>query len=385
MRIAVFSNTYLPSLNGVANVVEAYRKSLVELGHEVYIFAPGTSAKDDPDDHEHILRFPSFEAPTFDYSVAMPFSLPIMRVLHGVSFDIVHTHHPLWVGVWGQWFAHWANLPLVTTVHTEYQIYSEMMPLPSGMVEGFLNRRVVKYCNKCDMVTTPVPSMREKLQGFNVATPIELIPNPTDLSFFVGANGMQIRQSLGIDPDDTVIGYVGRLSPEKNLPFVLRAATMIIAEDPTAHVLIVGGGPALENLRTAADELGITDRTHFTGEVPYDRIPDHQAALDVFLTASLSETQPLAYTEAMAVGTPIVAVKAPGSSDMIQDGHNGLLVSHEEGPEGMARAVSALLKDRQMYDDIRQAGMKWVERYDIGAATQKLLKVYERAQSSFEA
>ncbi len=150
-------------------------------------------------------------------------------------------------------------------------------------------------------------------------------------------------------------------------------------------MLIVGGGPALENLKATAEELGIADRTHFTGEVPHREIPHYQAALDVFLTASLSETQPLAYTEAMAVGTPIIAVKAPGSRDMIQDGHNGVLVPHDEGPEGLARAADTLLKDRSMYDDIRQAGMKWVERYDIGSATEKLLEVYERAKSLFEA
>ncbi|MFP3904949.1 MAG: glycosyltransferase [Armatimonadota bacterium] len=384
MRIAVFSNTYLPSLNGVANVVEAYRKSLVEQGHEVYIFAPGT-AKDDPDDHEHILRFPSIEAPTFDYSVAMPFSLPIMRVLHGVEFDIVHTHHPLWVGVWGQWFAQWTNLPLVTTVHTEYQIYSEMVPLPSAMVEGFLNRRVVRYCNHCDMVTTPVPSMRKKLQDSHVTTPIELVPNPTDLSMFVGADGSDIRRSLGVGPDDIVVGYVGRLSPEKNLPFVLRAAKQVLAGHPGTHVLIVGGGPALDDLNNVAEKLDIADSIHFIGEVPHEEIPHYQAALDLFMTASLSETQPLAYTEAMAVGTPIIAVEAPGSRDMIQDGHNGVLVPHEEGPEGLARAANRLLEDRELYDDIRQAGMKWVELYDIGSATEKLLEVYERAKSLFEA
>lgn len=382
MRIAVFTNTYRPSLNGVANVVEEYRKSLVDLGHEVYVFAPAPPPQSDHTDPEHVLRFPAIDAPRYDYSVAMPFSVPIMRALHGGGFDIVHTHHPLWVGVWGRWFSQWADLPLVTTVHTEYQIYSEMLPLPSAMVEGFLSRRVVGYCNSCELVTTPVPTMRKKLADAGVTTEIELIPNPTDLTAFTGADGTRVREQIGASDEDIVIGYVGRLSAEKNLPFVLCAAKIILGANPNAMALVVGGGPALAALKKLTGELGIADRTHFTGQISHDQIPAYQAALDLFLTASLSETQPLAYTEAMAVGTPVVAVDAPGSRDMIQHEHNGVLVPHDSGSEGLAAGAMKLLDDPTMYEAIRQAGLKWVERYDIRTASQKLLRVYDRAKKA---
>ncbi len=379
MRIAVFTNTYLPILNGVANVIEAYRKSLAARGHEVFVFAPGPP---EPalDAQCNVLRFPSVGVPIqIDYHLAMPFSLPIMRALHQIDFDIVHTHHPIWVGVWGKWYAQWAGLPLVTTIHTEYQIYSDLVPLPGTMVEDFLSRRIVKYCNKCDVVTTPVESMRAKLTSAAVNTPIELLPNPADLSAFDGADGRAVRTRIGAGDSDVVLGYIGRLSAEKNLPFVLHAVKIVMARHPYCRLLMVGDGLTRRELEQLTEELGINDRTYFAGEVPYAQIPDYQAAIDIFLTASMSETQPLAYTEAMAVGTPVVAVKAPGSTDMIEHLHNGMLTDLGEGPQGLADAACMLIEDRRLRADMGQRARQWAQRYDVANATDTLMTIYDRA------
>ncbi len=379
MRIAVFTNTYLPTVNGVANVVEAYRKGLTAAGHEVYVFAP-KPADPDLDSRANILRFPAVEAPMqIDYRLAMPFSLPIMRALHSTSFDIVHTHHPLWVGVWGQWYAQWASLPLISTVHTEYQIYSDLVRLPGTMLEDYLSNRVVKYSKKCHLLTTPVESMRTKVRSAGVETPVELLPNPTDLSLFADADGRAIRSRMGAEDDDIVLGFIGRLSAEKNLPFVFHAARLILEAHPRCRLLMVGSGFAEPELKQLADELGISDRTHFAGEIHHSQIPDHQAAIDIFLTASLSETQPLAYTEAMAVGTPVVAVRAPGSQDMIEHMHNGMLVELGEGPQGMAEAVAELVRDRDLLADMGERARVWGRRYDIGPATDRLVHLYGEA------
>jgi len=378
LRVAVFTNTYVPMLNGVANVVAAYRDSLCQRGHEVYIFAPGPADRQ-RDAANNIFRFPSVEVPTqIDYHLAMPFSLPIMRALHRTDFDIVHTHHPLWVGVWGQWYAQWAGLPLITTVHTEYQIYSDLVPLPGTIVEDFLSRRVGKYCNKCDMVTTPVESMRDKLHSAGVETSVELLPNPADLAAFSDPDAAAIRKRIGAGEDDIVLGFVGRLSAEKNLAFVVHAVKLVMERHPRCRLLMVGDGFARTGLEELVAELGISDRTCFIGETPYEQIPDYQAAIDIFMTASVSETQPLAYTEAMAVGTPVIAVNAPGSQDMIEHLHNGVLTDLGEGPQGLAEAACMLIEDKQLCADIGQRAKVWAQRYDISSATDKLLALYEK-------
>lgn len=386
MRIAVFTNTYLPTINGVANVVDAYRKALSELGHEVYLFAPGVVGNDAGHDKKaHIFRFPALEAPVdMSYQLAMPFSVQIMRILHDIEFDIVHTHHPLWVGVWGQWYAQWADVPLISTVHTEYQIYSDLIPLPGTMVEDFLRRRVAKYCNKCDLVTTPVESMRSKLRNVGVEAPIELLPNPADLAAFRITSGEEKRRELGVGDEEVLLGFVGRLSDEKNLPFVLRAAQIVMQRRPECRFLFVGGGHARSELENLSVALGIADRVIFAGETPHSQVPDYQAALDIFMTASMSETQPLAYTEAMAAGTPVVAVKAPGAQDMIVHGHNGLLTTFERGPQDLAQTVEQLLSDRELYSVLVQNGKKWVERYSVATCVERLVELYEEIIESHQ-
>lgn len=377
MKIAVFTNTYLPLVNGVANVVEAYRKVLCERGHEVHVFTSGPGdAK--LDQANGIYRFPSVEAFNLEYQVAMPFSLTIMRALHRVKFDIVHTHHPLWVGVWGQWYAQWAGLPLITTIHTEYQVFADVVPLPSGMVEEYLNKQVAKYCNKCDMVTTPVESMRAKLRAAGVTKPVELLPNPADLSPFETADGKAVREKIGADTDDIVLGFVGRLSAEKNLGFVLYAAKTVMERHPQCRLLLVGDGSARAGLVKLATQLGIQERTHFVGETSHQQIPQWQAAIEIFVTASLSETQPLAYTEAMAVGTPVVAISAPGAEDMLRHMHNGMLTDAAQGPDGLADAICTLIEAPELRARLGEQARQWVQRYEVRGATAGLLGLYEQ-------
>lgn len=381
MRVAIFTNTYHPTLNGVANCVEAYRTGLESRGHQVFIFAPAPDDYDVSLDHERVSRFPSVPLPgDWDYDIAVPYSRPVLNALKRVDFDIVHTQHPVWVGVWGQWFAQWVGLPLVTTVHTEYELYKQLVPLPEQLVDAYLKTRVTTYCNKCHMITTPVLSARARLRQQGITTPIEILPNPIDLSALPVPKPGPVRERLGLK-DRFVMGFIGRLAPEKSLDVVLRAAAMVMAQVPNAHFLMVGSGAETKPLQALARELGVTDRVTFAGAVPHSDVAHYQAALDVFMTASMSETQPLSYTEAMAVGTPLVAVRAPGAQDMVDHGENGLLSSPESGPEGLAQQVMALHDQADLRERIIRTARERVQRYDISAVTDKLLEVYERAAS----
>ncbi len=380
MRIAVFTNTYRPLLNGVANVIEAYRKQLTAWGHEVYVFAPAP-ADPERDGERNTFRYLSLSAPVrAEYYVAIPFGRAVSRALRATDFSIVHTHHPMWVGAWGRHFALRAGLPLVNTAHTEYEIYARLFPfITTRIIARAVNRRVRGYCNRCTLVTTPVDSMRAKLRAIGVRTPIELLPNPAELSQFDHYDGTAVRAEMGAAADDVIIGFVGRLSPEKNLHLVLDAAGLLMRQVPRCRLLIVGDGPEAKDLREHAHALGILERTHFAGRRPHEQIPDWQDAIDIFVTASMSETQPLAYTEAMAVGTPVVAVRAPGAEDMIQHGHNGLLTDPQGGAAALADAIEALVRDSRRRTEMGLNAQQWVRRYDVRAATERLLGLYESA------
>jgi glycosyltransferase involved in cell wall biosynthesis len=253
-------------------------------------------------------------------------------------------------------------------------------------VEAYLTSRVVTYYNHCHLVTTPVASAMRRLRKQGVVTPIELVPNPIDLAQLPTPDPQRVRRQYGLDPDCFVMGYIGRLAPEKSLETVLEAAAIVMNQlQRPARFLMVGGGSEMHALQACAQRLGIADRTHFTGPVDHSEVAHYQAALTAFMTASMSETQPLAYTEAMAVGTPVVAVKAPGAEDMIQHGHSGLLSAPREGPGGLAAQVMRLANDPALAAAIAAAGREHVRGYDVEVVVDRLLEVYARARELHEA
>lgn len=378
MRIAIFTNTFWPTVNGVAISIGNLRQGLEQLGHEVYIFAPAPADFDLAQDDERIFRFPSIQAPVeADYLLAVPLSPTVGKALRHLDFDIIHTHHPVWVGVWGQWYARWTGTPLVTTVHTQYEIYSKLIPLPDSVVEAFLRVRVASYCNKCDLVTTPAESSRQRLLAQGVTTPIEVVYNPTDLSEIREADGEPVRRQLGLQPGDTLIGYIGRLAPEKNLDALLYCAEIILTQHKRAHVMIVGDGPSRCSLEKQVSEMPCGDRIHFIGAVEHHRVPQYAAALNLFITASMSEVQPLSFAEAMAAGAPVIAMDAPGGSDMIEDGFNGRLSPVTEQGAGLARVALEVLDTPGRLQQMSGQAREWAQRYDRMTVVKHLLEIYE--------
>lgn len=381
MRIAIFTNTYHPAVNGVALCVAAYRQGLLARGHEVVVLAPGPPDHDRADDPENVYRFPAVPMPMdMDYSIAFPYSSRVVKALRRIDFDIIHTQHPVWVGAWGAWYARWTDVPLVTTVHADYGVFADLVPLPEALVEMYLRLRVASYCNKCQVVTTPVQSARERLRERGVTTPIEILPNPTVIAAFADADGRAVRRRLGLDEETVLLGYIGRLSPEKNLGVLMEAIGQVLRQEPRTALLVVGDGPEKETMQRAAADQSVAGRVFFAGAVPHQDIGDFQAALDIFVTTSLSETQPLAYTEAMAVGTPVVAIKAPGSMDMIQPGVNGLLSEPEAGASGLAEMILALVQEDEFRAQIGRQAQQWVQQFDIDHVTDRLLEIYDQAE-----
>jgi glycosyltransferase involved in cell wall biosynthesis len=213
--------------------------------------------------------------------------------------------------------------------------------------------------------------MREYAPG----VPVTVVPTPVDLSQYNDLKPRRIRKSLGLE-DAELLLYVGRLVGEKNLDFLLRAFARIVAERPQARLLLVGGGLAEGSLRELAQELGLDRRVVFAGVVPHSEVAHYAAAADLFVFSSVTETQGLVLIEAMAAGTPVVAVEAPGSVDVLEEG-GGLLVPVQE--DAFVEAVLELLADEPRRRAMGEKAVQAVQRYTISAATERLLTVYGAA------
>lgn len=220
MRIGIFTNCYLPMVNGVVGAVSLLRRGFEEQGHEAHIFAPAFD--DFADGEERIYRYPALDL-TRDvkYPVAVPYSARISRILDKLPLDIIHCHHPFVLGPLGYRVAGRKNIPTVYTFHTQYEQYSHYIPLPVGLVNRISRHKIYRFCQTVAQITTPAESARQLLTTYGVTNPIAVIPNPTLLN--TGAvDGGAIRAKYGLQNEKLLIN-IGRVAAEKNLALLLKA------------------------------------------------------------------------------------------------------------------------------------------------------------------
>ncbi|HOJ78262.1 MAG TPA: glycosyltransferase [Bacillota bacterium] len=380
MRIGVFTNCYHPMVNGVVGVVNLVRRGLLEKGHEVYIFAPAFD--DYVDVEENVYRFKAVDlTKEVKYPIAIPYSRKINQVLNGLELDIIHTHHPFVLGPLAASVASKKRVPVIYTFHTQYELYNHYVPLPKTLVNQMIRRRIKNFCMRVDGVTTPADTAKQLLLEYQIAKPIQVIPNPTIINT-QKVNGDHLKIKYGLQ-DERILINTGRIAPEKNLGLLLRAFKYILERSSDSiKLMIVGDGPELNNLKVLANELAIADQVIFTGLVPPEQIPEYLAIADLFVMTSMSEVRPLAQLEALAVGVPVVSVKAPGAQDNIVSGENGLLVSTDVADIG--DNVISLLSDHARMRVLKENAIKSSLRYDYRNITQEYLNFYQQIITEYQ-
>lgn len=375
MRIAVFTNCYLPLVNGVVGVVDLLRDGFIKHGHEVYLFAPRFD--DYVDVNPNVFRYPAVDLTSkVKYPIAVPFSPKIARVLRSLDFDVIHAHHPFVLGPAALRLARKMGKPLVYTFHTQYDQYSHYVPLPSGLVRWIAKNQVRRFAQAAERVTTPAETARQILLGYGVANEITVIPNPIDLSRFQTAKGDSVKREYNLS-DEKVLINIGRIAPEKNLELLLQSFRLILAgASGPVKLMIVGDGPSLKGLKELARELGIANAVIFTGLVEPSRVPDYLAAADLFVMTSKTEVKPLTQLEALASGTPIVAVSAAGANDTIIHGENGLLLA--EDAEAIAGGVLELAFNPERLAAFRGKALQTAEEYSHLRIAGAYLELFNR-------
>jgi glycosyltransferase involved in cell wall biosynthesis len=204
-----------------------------------------------------------------------------------------------------------------------------------------------------------------------------VVPTPVDLSAYNNLQAAEVRKTLGVENAELLL-FIGRFAPEKNLGFLLRAFAQIAAARPLAKLVLVGKGSEEDKLRKTVHQLHLTDRVIFVGPVAHDDVPHYAAAADLFVFSSTMETQGLVLVEAMAAGTPVVAVKTPGPADVLAEG-GGILVPQQEA--AFVEAVISLLADQDRYQAMSTQAKEAAERYSITATTEQLVAVYHSCLS----
>ncbi|MEX0743996.1 MAG: glycosyltransferase [Phycisphaeraceae bacterium] len=376
LKILMLTNTYLPHVGGVARSVHSFGEALRKRGHRVKIVAPTFDQA--PRREAHVLRVPAIQ--NFngsDFSIRLPVPGLLAWAMEEFKPDLIHAHHPFLLGDTALRLARWHNLPLVFTHHTMYEQYTHYVPGDSPVMKQFIIRLATDYCNLCDHVIAPSESIRDMLRERGVEQPITTIPTGIDATVFGTGDGTPIRQQYHMPTGAFVIGHVGRLAPEKNLPLLARATASVAKAHNHVHVLFIGSGPSERAIREAFQQQGVSNRLHMTGSLSGQSLVDAYHAMDLFGFASLSETQGMVLAEAMTAGVPVVAIDAPGAREVVVDGETGRLLPKPD--EAALRDAMATFAQCPA-NTLRQFGEAAKERaktFSLDQCTQRLVDLYE--------
>ena len=394
MKIAVFTDAYLPKIDGVSISVERFSRELAARGHEFHIFVPEYSSPSPQSPGVTVVPFPGFSLPSYpDVKVVLPSRGSFEEAIN-FEPDVVHVQSPGPVGLYGMMFAGYRDLPVVGTYHTlvyeqlTYLSPSRLLNMPRllefmristgpvwntsapGLAKNLARSVFNRLYGRCHLIISPSDAIRIELQKHGVKIPIEVISN----GLVPDQYDETPRDFPGGNPR---LAYVGRVSYEKNCEIVLRAFAKLRESRPGAVLRFIGDGPALEDLKEEARKLGVAESVDFPGFLPHDRLKQTYGEIDLMLTASTMETQGMAVLEGLATGLPCVAVDAYALPELVRDGYNGYIVPPFD-PDAMAARALDALASADRYKTFCLHSREIATEHELTRSVDRLESVYRR-------
>jgi glycosyltransferase involved in cell wall biosynthesis len=378
MRIAFFTNCYKPLINGVVTSIVYLKEAYEKKGHQTYIFAP--KVEDYIDQEKNIFRYRSINLTNkVKYPIAIPLSFKAKKVITEFNPDLIHIHHPFVLSSVAIMYSKQLGIPKILTIHTQYDQYAYYVaPLPQKLTQEVIKKIVSNLADKTDCITTPSESMKALIKNYGIKNRIEVISNAIKLSTFREKNELEclkISKRYNLKEDEKIILFVGRVATEKSIDKIIKALAIIKKHGVSkTKLLIVGNGPAKDELTHLVQALGVEEEVIFCGEVNYEEIRYYYKIADVFTMASASESFGIVTIEALASGLPVLAVKAPGAMDILTDGFDGLLT--DDNIEHFAKALEKIIRDPELRERLSKGALKTSAKYSINMISERMLNLY---------
>ncbi len=409
MKIAFFTDDYLPFVHGVTTSIQNYRQAFEALGHEVYIVAPKSSGYEDHDDH--IIRLPSINPMVFDNR---PISLHypgIAKKLDDYDFDVIHSQTQFFLGGLGYMVAKRKGIPHVTTIHTLFTELADDYPVAVGagllaVSIGFpflfKTKPVMPYVHPREILDWPKSTFSDikKKQGWRLIAEFvnttsgfvapskhlakTLIANGAKVECHVIPNGVFIDRykkskasdsPLKKEKNEKFILCVGRLSGEKRQRVLIDAMQHV--KTPHVKLVLVGTGPSDEELREQAARLGVEDKVIFAGHQDSPTVAAIMKQADMFVQSSYRfDNQPMVILEAIASGLPLIYC-----DDKLTEGltsENALLTRGRSG-RAFAKAFDELLANPERMAAMSKASVKVSKDFDVMHLAEKMIELYQSA------
>ncbi|WKY48985.1 glycosyltransferase [Eubacteriaceae bacterium ES3] len=377
LSIAMFTNNYLPFIGGVPISISRLSEELRKNGHRVVIFAP--NYPNSQEDESDVIRCPLlkyYKSAQIPFPIANIYSPKIEKAFK--DFDLVHVHHPFWMGKKGLRLGQKANLPVVLTYHTRLEKYSQNLPFGRMMFKNFVSHHMIRvFGQQCDGIVAPTQSAKEYLENVGVSRPKLIMPTGIDLTAYHKNDLQRIAEIRAnyVDEDTLLLCSVFRLSKEKNPEFLIEGIDVVRKLTTVKFkCIIIGEGPEREQITEKINELDLSETVVLVGKISPEKMAAYYQAADLFVFSSQSETQGMVLLEAMAGKCPVVCIRSSGTDDVVLNGFNGFktLAKTEE----WANRVVDMLKDDQFRRTISDNALTTAEQYSIEALAKKLEGFY---------
>ncbi len=375
MKILITTDWYVPTINGVVMSVLNLRRELLRRGHDVRILTLSSS-----------LRSCEADGVTYIGSIGAGIIYPGARIMAAFFSshvndllawqpDIIHSQCEFSTFLIARFISKNLNIPIVHTYHTVYEDYAHyVMPgKRSGQQVAALSRWILGYTS---CVIAPTEKVQAILNRYGIDRDIHVLPTGIDLRQFTKAPSIEtktaIRQRLGIPENNRILLYVGRLAKEKNLEELFRYHAR--RNDPSLTLLVAGDGPYRRELERMADEWHIRSLVRFAGMIPPEQISDYYHLGDLFVSASVSETQGLTYIEALASGLPALCRKDECLNGVIMNDVNGWQYEHEQD---YAAKLDRFLTDGNLQLSMREHAARLMrQKFASSVFAEKAEQIY---------
>lgn len=391
MRIAIFSDTFSPEINGVATSTSNLHTILNRMGHFCITVTTNPYSKETIFEN-NVIRVPGIELKRlYNYRMASFFNSKAAKILNSFKIDVVHIQTEAGVGIFGKIYAKMKRIPYVYTYHTMYEDYTYYAT--KGKVEPLAKKIVRNYskwqAEAASELISPSDKTKEALREYGVDRYINVVPTGIDFSRFEKKNIdfdelKRVKKKLGIDKTFNLI-YVGRIAKEKGIDVLLRGYQKFLEKEASSNVLtkfvIVGGGPALLELEELSRHLKISDQVVFVGKVPPDKVGFYYHLGDVFASASVTETQGLTFMEAMAASKLLMARYDENLVGVIKDKETGLFFKDEN--DFVKKFVTVLQMDEKVREGMVAKAYQLSQKYSLETFGRNVIRVYERAVRNY--
>ncbi|GAA6112598.1 glycosyltransferase family 4 protein [Apilactobacillus apinorum] len=383
MNIGIFTDTYFPQVSGVATSIKTLKDQLENDGHQVYIFTTTDPHVDKSACEKNIFRFSSIPFISFtDRRIAVRGMIQAYQIAKKLNLDIIHTQTEFSMGIIGKVVAKFLRIPCVHTYHTMYEDYLHYVAKGKILRPIHVKDATLAFCHNMSGVVAPSTKVLDTLVRYGVKSPIRIIPTGINIGKFNTDSDFDLRTNLGVSADAKILLSVSRLAYEKNIKELINSMPAILTGQPNTHLVIVGDGPAKDDLKQQTNDMKLNDNVHFVGEINNDEVYKYYHSADIFVSTSNSESQGLTYIEAMAAGVKVVVSSSPYTEELLSNKSLGMTFGT---PEGYIEKVLEYLNANQQSDTQQDIELRTKKLHEISSENfaNRIVDFYRCAQLDY--